>query len=288
MVSRNKTISVLLVFFCISVTSCNTYTESAVSSAYISNTTINTTSITTNSNNTFPSSDSSYQVDIKDFSSAPASYGRIYLDDMYYKSENGVNYIAVNLPRDKDPIFNMSNAQGTSLKAGDTISIDRDLTLTVEKITVYDDFEDPGATVDGTRSLFGYVSTRQKGLIIINSEYALIHPRVDVYVDGRVEAESDIDQNDWILVKGSLNDLLAGRYTAVQVYDNCQWIPVSNSLLIEVYKTIPPYNTPETVANVSITELPSCLRENIGNGTGFCMSTFEIKKGSITEMYIEV
>lgn len=287
---KSKTIFVIMsvtivpMLFC----ACNKNTESAVSSAYISNTTINTTSITTNSNNTFPSSDSSYQVDIKDFSSAPASYGRIYLDDMYYRSENGVNYIAVNLPRDKDPIFNMSNAQGTSLKAGDTISIDRDLTLTVEKITVYDDFEDPGATVDGTRSLFGYVSTRQKGLIIINSEYALIHPRVDVYVDGRVEAESDIDQNDWILVKGSLNDLLAGRYTAVQVYDNCQWIPVSNSLLIEVYKTIPPYNTPETVANVSITELPSCLRENIGNGTGFCMSTFEIKKGSITEMYIEV
>ena len=96
--------------------------------------------------------------------------GRVYTDPSYYREDNGQKYIAVNVSTGP---YVLDDVAGT-ISVGDSLRIDRDLTIQVDRIDIDPEWEDDyypeeGLTVDGT-SFF-----RNKGKIKISKDYFFVH-----------------------------------------------------------------------------------------------------------------
>ena len=145
--------------------------------------------------------------------------GRVYADSSYYREDSGQKYIAVNVFTGP---YVLDDVAGT-LSVGDSLRIDRDLTIQVDRIDIDPEWEDDycpeeGLTVDGT-SFF-----RNKGKIKISKDYFFVHPARVVFADGTVEAAADADK--WVLSKCESGYDDGSTANTFVTYDTCKWAKI--------------------------------------------------------------
>ncbi|GEM_PF-7027684 len=161
----------------------------------------------------------------------------VYKDPAFYKEENGEKYIRLSISYQEEfSCYTLSDEEVRNLKKGDELKIDNVLTVTVAAIMEFPNWEDPSAPSEGLLMGTGKVS-RAKGLIALNNTYYLVHPKMEIKVDGTVWHECNADPELWLLCKSKYNrfNAASGFGEAVRIHTE-RWVPVSNTCTFQICK----------------------------------------------------
>jgi len=189
--------------------------------------------------------------------------GRIYVSSEYYKTENGISYVAVSfeaLNSYKNMLYHMSNADISKLKVGDVINVDHDTSIKVSSISIDNDWDDPSCPHEGTRSgneTYG----RNQGIVIINNHYFFVHPQCCISDKGKVTFEDGANSGDWILYEGEYPGYLftGSDASPVSSYDIVRWMPVDEDTRVLFKRPNDDATGYITYDNRSVFELPGIL-----------------------------
>ncbi|SCW58208.1 hypothetical protein SAMN02910456_01968 [Ruminococcaceae bacterium YRB3002] len=191
--------------------------------------------------------------------------GRIYKAEDHYALSAGNNYIAVAC----DPVeVVLSNDEALSLSVGDVITVDSDISITVESIKTDTEWVDPDNLPEGTRSM-NVVSSRQAGIVFINDEYCLIHPVSRMYANRSASVDTG-DPYNWILCLHEDGDI-----RQVYGYEERCWLPLDDDCEVRLLDG----NYKET-RSCHIEELPKILEDEYYN------ALFVVRSGRIIEIKV--
>ena len=214
--------------------------------------------------------------------------GRIYCDSRYYKTVDGKSYIAVNLVSSQtgDPqgpfFYTMTDKEAQALKDGDKLKIDRDLEIEIKDIDRNPDWEDPSMS----HSPPDMKMSRPSGMIILDSQYALIHPGTTIYTDGHVEFECQVPDTDWILVKADNKVYLQmGFLNTYEPCNLCLWVPVSDNVKAQFFRKMP--DGSYASISVSVYDILNALKE-YGYDRSYYNVYFEMEKNEIVSIEVEL
>ncbi|GEM_PF-2753489 len=187
----------------------------------------------------------SYPADITedDYGDFRPVNGRIYCDYSYYKTENGRSYIASNhvgkrsgedddIKDDRGEGFVMSDEEVKGLKEGDSLKLDRDITITIGKVYYYPNWKDSGIKTTGEfveKYPEAYLD-RPDGLISIGNNYYFVHPKITWDKDNEeLESEFYAKPDEWVLYHApSFSYVMTGYGDPYLVHDMCFWHLVDN------------------------------------------------------------
>lgn len=208
---------------------------------------------------------------------------RLYADPSYYKSENGINYVAMSLW--SPYLFTLTNDEVMALQEGDELVVDRDVTLHITvPVEVDSEWEDISFPEDNTlRGPHGEHFYRPKGRVKINDDFYFIHPQVTEYSDGREELEGNCSsRDDWMLIKNVLNrtDDQAYCYPVEGLY----WVRLSDECAVDLHEeTLNESRTTrhaDTITQLTIQDLQTLLMDRRNNEDfPFCAAAVNFEEG---------
>ncbi len=152
--------------------------------------------------------------------------GRIYRDASYYCEVDGNSYIAVNTLSEQAFVLDSSD----TLHVGDTLRIDRDLSVQIDSVDKDSKWEDPYCPESGL-VMQDASFYRNKGKIVVNRDYYFVHPARTVWADGTVEMQAGVDDpNVWLL--GYRDKEAPESVSIVSLHDSCKWVKTSNDCIV--------------------------------------------------------
>ena len=161
----------------------------------------------------------------------------VHKDPAYYKAENGVRYIGLSISYFEEfGCYTLSDEEVRNLKKGDELKVDNVLTVVVENIMEFPNWEDPNYPSSGI-NLGNGIESRQKGLITLNNYQFLVHPKAEKRLSGNERHECNADPDHWLLCQSKYNryNAASGIGSPVRIHSE-RWVPVDNICPFKVCK----------------------------------------------------
>ncbi|MCR5061374.1 MAG: hypothetical protein K6A80_10185 [Saccharofermentans sp.] len=200
--------------------------------------------------------------------------GRLYRDNKYYHVFDGEKYIAVS-PFTGE-MYSIENPLD-ELNIGDTVTVDRDISFTVDKIEYDSAWEDFYSPESGT-NIDGFVHYRPQGKIIVSDDYYFIHPDIEICPDGSIITDGNVDPDSWILRWDYEYEPINGF--PIYMYGPCKWYRIASDCVVS-------YEINGEMVSGNIEDIFKMLDEGFADyPLDYYMSFFTTRDGVIIEVLI--
>ncbi|SCW32003.1 hypothetical protein SAMN02910456_00525 [Ruminococcaceae bacterium YRB3002] len=181
---------------------------------------------------------------------------RIYADSSYYRTVDGVNYIAMAYCAG---VRSLTREELFSYSIGDELRIDRDRSIKVTtKIIEERDYtadRDDDMTVRDENGSFVVQLFRPHGRVILSDDYYCIHPEIRLDEDGNPDEYNSYNEEDWMLCR-----TINGDFSYVRVYDNLRWYRIAENCAVRVFED--ERDAPDNYAVISVPDLQTFVIDN--------------------------